>query len=201
MFLHPEQSGLCLKFSVGLLTNTAPPLAHFPTASKLPVIWICSAVTITANPQHRILMRRKCFQKNTINLLWNGYSRPLMRCHFNKHVCWTTEPFGKHYCSFACWHPSSVQTHMDPAELGFLCVPECVWVWQENRQLKAIDEESLIRTLWCCSIRCFSVIFIWMSSLKDKYSHLSLIQLIFKLNKCRCDAQNDWIWLEHLFSR
>lgn len=50
LFLHTEQKSLCLKFRNGLPTNTAPPLARFPTVSKLPVIWICRAVMVTANP-------------------------------------------------------------------------------------------------------------------------------------------------------
>lgn len=40
-----------------------------------------------------------------------------------------------------------------PSWAFFVCLS--VWVWQENRQLKAIDELSLIRTLWCCSFQWF----------------------------------------------
>lgn len=49
-FPHTEQKSSCLKCSVSLHSNAAPPLARFPTVPKLPVRWICRAVTVTANP-------------------------------------------------------------------------------------------------------------------------------------------------------
>lgn len=95
--------------------------------SDLPVIWICSTFAITESPDATWNIKKK-MQNQTINLSRNSDSQPLMRCCFNKRACWTTEPFGKHCCSFACWHRSSERAHMDPAEPGCFLRPERVGV-------------------------------------------------------------------------
>lgn len=111
-----ELSWRCWKFQS--THQHEPPVAQLPNVSKLPVTWISRTGTVTVNPyatQHS--NEEKVLSENAINPLQNGSLLPLMRCHFNKPVCWTTEPFGKHYCSFACWHPGSTWTHMDPSGL------------------------------------------------------------------------------------
>lgn len=60
--------------------------------------------------------------------MWNSSSMPLMRCGFNKPVCTTTEPFGKHYCWFVWWHAGNgvnwiswKQKHLSVLDVKEMC--------------------------------------------------------------------------------
>lgn len=107
----PEQNLLQFIIFLRWHTRPAPPWAHFRTISRLPskkneyilaLHWI--------HLQDRMIMRRKCFKKK-IQLIscTTAAPMPLMRCHFNKPVCRTTKPFGKHYCLFVWRHASKEQ--------------------------------------------------------------------------------------------